>query len=149
MGLASVCLSIAVLQMVAPAAGSTQPTVAAPVDDGSDGPKLRVPELSFWRPSTLWILGKGRWGTWSLVGSMLGNMQGCSATIMARCLDVASADVGIAWRPFGSLVSLFSTIGVGLVPGSSAPTGFQAMGGLRVDLPSRTQWRRLGFGGAR
>lgn len=131
---------------VSPPAESVEPVA---VDDrGSDRARLHTPELSFSRPSTLYILGKGRFGTWSLVGSNLGISSGCDDALSIRCTDLVTAQLGIAWRPFGSLVSLFSAVGVAVVPGIQAPPGFQMVSGVRVDLPSRARWR-LGLGRAR
>jgi hypothetical protein len=142
MGLASAWSLVMVIGLAAPAGESSGPDVTGAVDDLGDRVQLRVPELSFGRPSTLYILGKGRFGTWSLVGSTLGGMLGCADVPSVRCLDLATAQGGIAWRPFGSLVSLFAAIGVTTVPGAQAPPGFMTMGGVQVDLPSRTRWSR-------
>lgn len=140
MGSSAVCLSI-VLGMMAPGAGSTRTTLPGPVEDGGAAMRLQQRELTFARTSTLYILGKGRLGTWSVIGSSVGGTLGCS-NMAVRCFDLAVAQVGIAWRPFGSLVSLFSAIGVSVVPGTYGPPGFQVTSGLRVDLPSRLGWRR-------
>jgi hypothetical protein len=121
-----------------PATASAPPTL--PVSDRGDEPRLRAPDLTFVRPTTLRILGDGRFGTWSLIGSTIGDP--CTVGMSRRCFDLVFAELGIAWRPFGSRVSLFSTVGmvpVTMPPAASlqgpATVGFQFVSGLRIDLP--------------
>jgi hypothetical protein len=146
MGLVSSWSFVALLGVAPPEpaaefAGSAQPALVVPLAGRSDGQRLRAPDLSFGRLFTLRILGHGRFGTWSLIGSTVG--QSCSASAGARCIDIAIAETGIAWRPFGSRVSLFSAVGLASAlgmrspGGSRAPLGIQLVGGLRIDLPSR------------
>ncbi len=161
-------VGLAVALLAAPEVGPVQAPVPAPaaapvptveagpelpnlVADRREGPQVRAPELSFGRPTTLYILGEGRLGTWSLVGSSMGAREGCAGTIAVSCMDLGSAQVGVAWRPFGSLVSLFTAIGASVAPGVKAPPGMLVVGGLQIDLPSLLWWRerrRTGRSGA-
>lgn len=130
----------------APAAPATSASgsVQAQADHG-DRPRLRAPDPSFLRPSTLYILGEGRRGTWSLVGSTLG-AQPCTTPRGSRCVDLAVAQLVITWRPFGSWVSLFTGIGASsgaVVPNPASPVGFRLTAGLMIDLPPLVGWRML------
>lgn len=119
---------------------SVQPTVdpAVAADDDVDRPQLRTPELSFLRPTTLRILGEGRLGTWSLFGSTIGASPGsaaCQDALGPRCAPIAFAELGIAWRPHGSRVSLFAAAAMVSLAAMRQSMGAQVAAGLRVDLP--------------
>lgn len=106
--------------------------------DAAGRPRLHAPDLSFLRPTTLRILGEGRFGTWSLFGSSLGSTPGslgCGDTLGLACAPLALAELGIAWRPFGSRLSLFASVAMVSLASLRQSLGVQLVGGLRIDLP--------------
>lgn len=115
-----------------------RPMLPPSAGDVVDRPRLRAPDLSFQRSSTLWILGEGRFGTWSVFGSTLGASPGsgaCHDALGSHCAPVAVAELGIAWRPRGSRVSLFTSVAATSLSAMRQSLGLQLVGGLRIDLP--------------
>jgi hypothetical protein len=51
------------------------------------------------------------------------------------CAPVALAELGLAWRPHGSRVSLFAAVAVASLAALRQSVGMQVVGGLRIDLP--------------
>lgn len=112
--------------------------------------RLRVPPFAFTGPTTLRILGQGRFGTWSLLGSTLGQ-RACALVPNGRCLEIATAWLGLSWRPLGSPMSLYVAAGIdsttmlptSMLPGSTLqPMIGRASVGLTIDLPSPRHPRR-------
>lgn len=136
----TVALWLSLLVAPARAAPEANAGVPTPADDLSS--RLRPPSLSFRAPSTLHILDRGRFGTWSLMGSSFG----CLDAAEISCLDVATAWLGVAWRPIGTRLSLFAGLGVssaGSVPNAPTPVGARPMVGVSIELPSRRGWSLL------
>ena len=142
MGVSSLVVGFALL--AAPEPESIVRPTLPPADDVVERPRLRAYDLSFLRSSTLSILGRGRFGTWSLFGSTLGatpGSQACRDALELHCAPLALAELGIAWRPHGSRVSLFAAVGVASLGAMQQSLeamqqnlGVQLVGGLRIDL---------------
>lgn len=94
-------------------------------------------DLTFRPWSPFYILKRGEWGTWSLLGTSFG---GCLDQISRMpCEDRAEAGVALAWTPRNSMVSFFGGLGLGGYGKQvemSRATGVSVMGGILLTPPA-------------